>query len=70
VPALTREGQKICMTAFSTSDPGKAVMKNPAVQVAVNDGPEIGAVKPIGSLKPFLIDPFEVLGSLNKSRVL
>ena len=70
MPALTREGQKIFMTAFSTSDPGKAVMKNPAVQVAVNDGPEIGAVKPIDSLKPFLMDPSGILGSLNQPRVL
>ena len=47
------------MTAFSTSDSSEAVLKNPAAEVAVNDGPEIGTIKPIGYLKAFLIDPFK-----------
>jgi hypothetical protein len=49
------------MAAFCTSDPGEPVTQNPAVQVAVNDGPKIGTIKPIGPFKPFFIDPFKVL---------
>ena len=55
---LARKGQKIFMTALSTSDPGEAVSQNSAVQVAVDDRPKIGTVKPIGLFKPLLIHPF------------
>jgi len=48
VAALEGEGQKILMAAFCTSDPGKPITQNPAVQVAVNDEPKKGAIKPIG----------------------
>jgi len=47
------------MAAFLASDPSEAVMKNPTVEVAVNNRPEVGTVKPIGPLKTFLIDPFK-----------
>jgi len=49
------------MTALSTSDPGETVTQNPTVQIAVDDGPQIGTIKPIGPLKTFLIDPFKLL---------
>jgi hypothetical protein len=47
VTTLARKSQKILMAAFCTSDPGEPVTQNPAVQVAVNDGPKIGTIKPI-----------------------
>jgi hypothetical protein len=50
--ALAGEGQKIFMTAFPTSDPGKPVTQNAAVQIAADHGPQIGTVKPIDPLKP------------------
>jgi len=46
------------MTALSTSDPGEAVSQNSTVQVAVDDRPKIGTVKPIGPFKPLLIHLF------------
>ena len=49
------------MAAFCTSDPGEPVTQNPAVQVALNDGPKIGTIKPIGPFQPLFIDPFKVL---------
>ena len=59
MPAFARKGQKIFMTALPTSDPAETVTYNPTVQIAVDDGPQIGTVKPIGPLKTFLIDPFK-----------
>jgi hypothetical protein len=59
VTTLARKSQKMFMTAFSTSDLGEAVMKNPAAEAAVNDGPEIGTMKHIGSFEAFLTDPFK-----------
>ena len=61
VSALAREGQKIFMAALCTSDSGKAVAQNATVQIAVDHGPQIGTVKPIGPLKALLIDLFKVL---------
>jgi hypothetical protein len=61
VTTLARKGQKIFMTALSTSDPGETVTQNPTVQIAVDDGPQIGTIKPIGPLKTLLMDPFKLL---------
>ena len=49
------------MAAFSTSDPGKAVAQNATVQIAVDHGPQIGTVKPIGPLKALFIHLFKIL---------
>jgi hypothetical protein len=54
--------------------PGEAVLQNPTVQVAVDDGPKIGMVKPIGPFKPLLINPFKgfemILNTLAIGRIL
>ena len=47
------------MTALPTSDPGETVSQNPTVQIAVDHGPQIRTVKPIGPLKTLLIDLFK-----------
>jgi hypothetical protein len=61
VSALAGEGQKIFMAALCTSDPGKAVAQNATVQIAVDHGPQIGTVKPIGPLKALFIHSFKIL---------
>jgi hypothetical protein len=74
VTTLAGEGQKIFMTTVLTSDSGEAVSQNPTVQVAVDDGPKIGTVKPIGPFKPLLINPFKgfemILNTLVIGRIL
>ena len=40
------------------------------VQIAVDHGPQIGAVKPIGSLKAFLIHPFKILKMILNTLVI
>ena len=52
--ALARKCQKIFMAVLSTSAPGESVSQNPTVQIAVDRCPQIGTIKPIGSLKALL----------------
>jgi hypothetical protein len=40
------------------------------VQIAVDHGPQIGTVKPIGSLKAFLIHPFKILKMILNTLVI
>jgi len=47
------------MTAIFASDPGKAVMQNPTVQIAVNHLLYIRTEEPVFPLKPVLINLFE-----------
>jgi hypothetical protein len=70
VSALAREGQKIFMAALCTSDSGKAVAQNATVQIAVDHGPQIGTVKPIGPLKALFIDLFKVLEMILNTLVI
>jgi hypothetical protein len=58
------------MAALSTSDPGKAVVQNATVQIAVDHGPQIGTVKPIGPLKILLIHPFKILKMILNTLVI
>jgi hypothetical protein len=58
------------MTTVLTSDPGEAVSQNPTVQVAVDDGPKIGTVKPVGSLKALLIHLFKILEMILNTLVI
>jgi hypothetical protein len=49
-------------------------MQNPTVQIALDGGPQIGTIKPIGPLKTFLIDPFKgfeaILDTMEIGRIL
>ena len=54
--ALTGKCQQILMAAVFTLHTGKAVVQITAVQIAVNDLLEIGAVESVLPLKLFLID--------------
>jgi len=58
------------MAALCTSDPGKAVSQNATVQIAVDHGPQIGTVKPIGPLKALFIDLFKVLEMILNTLVI
>ena len=49
------------MTAILTSDPGKAVFQNAAVQIAVNHLPDIRAGKDIFLFKMLLVNLLEVI---------
>jgi len=56
VAAFARESQKILMPALFASDPGKAVVEVTAVEISIDDLPDIGTEEPILFFKPFLID--------------
>jgi hypothetical protein len=58
------------MAALSTSDPGKAVAQNARVQIAVDHGPQIGTVKPIGPFKTLLIHLFEIFEMILNTLVI
>lgn len=49
------------MTAIFASDASKAVVEVTAVQIPINNPPDIGTEKPILVFKPFLIDLSECL---------
>ena len=50
---------KYPMTTALTSDPGKAVLQNSAVQIAVNDLFDVGSKEPVLPSEPVIIDHFE-----------
>jgi len=58
------------MAALCTSDPGKAVTQNATVQITVDPGAQIGTIKPVGSLKALLIDPFKILEMILNTLVI
>ena len=49
------------MTTVLTSDPGKAIFQNAAVQIAVNDLFNVGAKETVLPFEPLVIDLFEGL---------
>jgi len=53
VPAVAGEGQKVLVVAASAFHAGKAVAQVAAVQVPVNDIPEIGTEESVRLLEPF-----------------
>ena len=65
VATLAGKSAKILMATVLTSDSGKATMKNPTIQIAVDHGPQIGTPKPVGPLKALLIHQFKILGFFN-----
>ncbi len=71
---IARESRQILVTAIFTSNPGKAVFQNAAVQIAVNDLFDVGAKETVLSFEPPVIDRLEgfkmVLHALVIGRVL
>ena len=59
MPTLTGEGQKVFMVAVPTFHPGKAVAQVAAIQIPVDDFPEVGPEESIGPLKPLFIPLYE-----------
>ena len=56
VAALARKGQQILMAAIPTTHPGKAIFQNAAIQVAVDDLPDVGSQEAVLPWKPVVID--------------
>lgn len=61
VPAFAGKRQEILVTAVLTSDPGKSVMEDTAVEISINDVLHIGTEKAVLFFKPLFIDLSECL---------